>query len=442
MDPSPTRLQRMEAGARSSGSARGQQLQRRRPGTPAAPLKRLIGEALLFVRLSFLNTHPQMSRFGVDLSGVLAEMQADSCIPGIKMTDVMDAAPVLLDEAHRMRDPTFQRRVLYWKTLSGADLKSACQTNRCPTTGNKSVLSLRLALKDLPAVVPAPTPKAAGKRKADGEASAEPKPKAPKTPKPPNELATLKSSKAALAKADADDLAVIKTADLKKSLNAHVKSLAATVNADWHDSYEETAEEACVWFGKAGKAVEAALRVAGEGVALDQCHEALKLVADTWSNINAIPFRSDVGDDVSNVDTSIDVDLGGEEYADYGLISPEALLGLAWPVLLARAASDKSVADAALLRMIKDAVDNGVAEPHVASWEETEREAFVGPSVKSGRARVAALFTGSKSKWSALASTKKKHKMRNAIDRRFDGPKHLRTRHYPSDSDEEGCILM
>ena len=196
------------------------------------------------------------------------------------------------------------------------------------------------------------------------------------------------------------------------------------------------------WFGKAGKAVEAALRVAGEGVALDQCHEALKLVADTWSNINAIPFRSDVGDDVSNVDTSIDVDLGGEEYADYGLISPEALLGLAWPVLLARAASDKSVADTALLRMIKDAVDNGVAEPHVASWEETEREAFVGPSVKSGRARVAALFTGSKSKWSALASTKKKHKMRNAIDRRFDGPKHLRTRHYPSDSDEEGCILM
>ena len=173
-------------------------------------------------------------------------MQADSCIPGIKMTDVMDAAPVLLDEAHRMRDPTFQRRVLYWKTLSGADLKSACQTNRCPTTGNKSVLSLRLALKDLPAVVPAPTPKAAGKRKADGEASAEPKPKAPKTPKPPNELASLKSSKAALAKADADDLAVIKTADLKKSLNAHVKSLAATVNADWHDSYEETAEEACV----------------------------------------------------------------------------------------------------------------------------------------------------------------------------------------------------
>lgn len=32
------------------------------------------------------------------------------------------------------------------------------------------------------------------------------------------------------------------------------------------------------------------------------------------------------------------------------------------------------------------------------------------------------------------------HKMRRAIDRRFDGPKHLRTRDF-SDN-EEGCCVM
>jgi hypothetical protein len=207
---------------------------------------------------------------------------------------------------------------------------------------------------------------------------------------------------------------------------------------DWHDSYEETAEEACEWFSKCGDAVEACLRVGvGTGVGFDQCHEVLKLVADTWDNINAISFRGDVGEDVSNVDSSIECDLGGEGTATYSLTSPEGLLSLAWPCLLARAAADAAMPDAALMRMLKDAVDHGVGAPHLPSEEEAELESgAVGARLAAGRERLATLFKERKAEWSGLASTKKKHKMRRAIDRRFDGPKHRRTRDF-GDSDDD-----
>ena len=207
---------------------------------------------------------------------------------------------------------------------------------------------------------------------------------------------------------------------------------------DWHDSYEETAEEACEWFSKCGDAVEACLRVGvSHGVAFDQCHEVLKLVADTWDNINAIPFRGDVGEDVSNVDRSIELHLGGEGTATYSLTSPEGLYSLAWPCLLARAAAEAAMPDAALMRMLKDAVDHGVNAPHKASEEEVELgTGVIGVQLAAGRVRLAGIFDERKPEWSRLASTKKKHKMRRAIDRRFDGPKHLRTRDYGSDSDD------
>ena len=300
--------------------------------------------------------------------------------------------------------------------------------------------------------MPAPSSTAAGKRKAESSASKTPKESSKsKTPKTSEGFSVLKSglpksSKAALAKVDAADLAAINGAVLKKNLNTHVKSLAHTVDADWHDSYEETAEEACEWFSKCGDAVEACLRVGvGVGVAFDQCHEVLKLVTDTWDNINAIPFRGDVGEDVSNVDKSIELDLGGEGTATYGLTSPEGLCSLAWPFLLARAAADAAMPDEALLRMIKDAVDHGIDAPHQASEEEKEADLHadvVGAQIAAGRTRLASLFRDRKAEWSILASTKKKHKMRRAIDRRFDGPKHRRTRDYSdSDEGEDGCVV-
>ena len=70
--------------------------------------------------------------------------------------------------------------------------------------------------------------------------------------------------------------------------------------------------------------------------------------------------------------------------------------------------------------------------------EEDELDATAGEQVCAGRVRLGALFSDRKAEWSKMESTKKKHKMRRAIDRRFDGPKHRRTRDYDSDDSMGG----
>lgn len=98
------------------------------------------------------------------------------------------------------------------------------------------------------------------------------------------------------------------------------------------------------------------------------------------------------------------------------------------------------MADEALLRMVKDAVDHGVSAPHKASAEEAELAADgmrLPASMAKGRERLTALVVGREAEWSALPSTKKHHKQRRAIDRRFDGPKNRRTRDF-DDYDDYG----
>ena len=89
--------------------------------------------------------------------------------------------------------------------------------------------------------------------------------------------------------------------------------------------------------------------------------------------------------------------------------------------------------------MVKDAVDHGVSAPHKASEEEVERASDgmrLPTSMATGRERLTALVVGRKADWSALPSTKKQHKQRRAIDRRFDGPKNQRTRDFSHDFDD------
>ena len=78
------------------------------------------------------------------------------------------------------------------------------------------------------------------------------------------------SAEAALKAAPPADVAAIKPADVKKKLNAHVKTLARMVNSDWHDGYEEQGEECLEWISSCGTLVESALRV---GVAFGCGHE-------------------------------------------------------------------------------------------------------------------------------------------------------------------------
>ena len=274
---------------------------------------------------------------------------------------------------------------------------------------------------------------------------------------------------------------------VKKKLNAHVKTLARMVNSDWHDGYEEQGEECLEWVASCGVLVESALRV---GVAFGCGHElghavlmcatalpvastpratagGLRLasavaaatplrnsaapypvprhVADTWSQIEKIPFRCDPGECISDgawqdgskifLDLIGDADDDQARAAEYPCHSADALCSLAWPLLLGAAAASPAVGDEALLRMVKDAVDHGVCAPHKASEEEVELASDgmrLPTSMATGRERLAALVVGRKAEWSALPSTKKEHKQRRAIDRRFDGPKNQRTRDFSS----------
>jgi hypothetical protein len=168
-------------------------------------------------------------------------------------------------------------------------------------------------------------------------------------------------------------------------------------------------------------------------------------VADTWAQIEKIPFRCDPGEAISEgswqESSKISIDLGGEEAAEYTCFSADALCALAWPLLLGAAAASPAVGDDTLLRMIKDATDHGAQSVHEASEEEAELVSdgslSVPASVATGRVRLEALVVGRKAEWSALPSTKKQHKQRRAIDRRFDGPKNRRTRDF-DDYDDYG----
>eukprot|EP00928_Gymnodinium_smaydae_P091648 TRINITY_DN75381_c0_g1_i1.p1 TRINITY_DN75381_c0_g1~~TRINITY_DN75381_c0_g1_i1.p1 ORF type:complete len:500 (-),score=115.51 TRINITY_DN75381_c0_g1_i1:369-1868(-) len=262
----------------------------------------------------------------------------------------------------------------------------------------------------------------------------------------------LKKDARGKASSSAADKAAIDADEAKRVLNVYVKSLADTVDADWHDSYEETAEELQQWFEECGRRVLEVLRVGVQlGAEFGQCHEVLKQVADTWSNIEAIPFRGDASEDIANGDgvqlfANEDTDEDADDDDSRGTVHcPEELVSFAWPALLARAAADDSVPDAAILRMIRDAVDHGVQNPHEPAPGESK---FSLPSaarlrLQQGRQRVARL-AARESEWKDLPSTRKFHRMRRCIDRRFDGPKHLRTRNYDSDDegDGAGCSVM
>jgi hypothetical protein len=70
----------------------------------------------------------------------------------------------------------------------------------------------------------------------------------------------------------------------------------------------------------------------------------------------------------------------------------------------------------------------------------TEEEVGFTSNMLKGEERLKKLYEAKA--WESLPTTKIVHKQRRAIDRRFSGPKHRRTRDYSSDEDEgEGCTI-
>jgi hypothetical protein len=225
----------------------------------------------------------------------------------------------------------------------------------------------------------------------------------------------------------AEDAQLVKVVDVRKALNEYVKSLAKTVDDDWHDSYEETDEMLGEWLQACAKQTEHVLQVGVQrGAGFDHCHEILKIVQDTWSNIQAIQFRGCPAESLGEQE-AVEVELGETcDSETLGVNSAEELVAYAWPLLLARAAADEAVTDAALMQMMKDAHDHGVQQPDKPHAEESV-PCSIQNAIESGRARVKQL-AARKQEWIALPSHKKVHRERRAIDRRFDGPLHRRTR--------------
>ena len=191
---------------------------------------------------------------------------------------------------------------------------------------------------------------------------------------------------------------------------------------------------------------EAILRVScGDETLFAESHEILTIMADCWDDIRCVPTRSDVTEDAARCKDYIHCSLGvgaGEVYVANQ--NPGDVLGAVWPVLIACAANDADVSDSSLRRFIKDAVDNGVPSPHEPPEDEDEETT---EWLKTARKRLGSLFE--RGEWRALPSTKKEHTMRPVIDRRYEGPKHLRTRvfsdYFPNyyyssqDSSDEDC---
>ena len=236
------------------------------------------------------------------------------------------------------------------------------------------------------------------------------------------------------------DIDLINPAKVKKGLNQHVKSLAQAVNRDWHDSWEETGEELCRYMGECLDIVEMSLNTVIEnGVAFDWCNQVLVTIADTWDNIEAIPFRCPPDERLDPDRTYltiifIETDEGTVTRNFKAPLHIHKLLQIAWPILLAAAADPELkpdvIGDEELLQMIKDAVDNGV-EPLEITPDANGDDDYI-EYIELGYDRICKLHSKT-SAWKSLPSSKRFHAMRKGIDRRFDGPKHLRTRNYEDD---------
>eukprot|EP01034_Spumella_vulgaris_P031455 gene31455-38848_t len=135
-------------------------------------------------------------------------------------------------------------------------------------------------------------------------------------------------------------------------------------------------------------------------------------------------MRGCVSEDFANIDSiSVDVTVPENGASAFFIRNGDEIAGEIWTRFLLSAASStntEKVTDEQLAQFVKDASDYEVKilDPIVNRDE--------------GLARLTALYND-KSKWENLDSCRTKAKRIKVIDRRFDGPKHLRTRDYDSD---------
>mmetsp|Transcript_19956 Transcript_19956/g.33394 ORF Transcript_19956/g.33394 Transcript_19956/m.33394 type:complete len:341 (+) Transcript_19956:210-1232(+) len=282
-----------------------------------------------------------------------------------------------------------------------------------------------------------------------------------------------------------------KNTDLKARatvLKQSVKTLAKMVDDDWHDGHMYQDEEVNNYLNEVEPMLQAVYNISVKAQkAFERCHEIIKLIADTWDNMKTIPMRGTVEQSFEQIADASDMSVGGV----FSIRDGDEMIKKMWPRFLLAAASCSSseheVTDAALARFIKDADDFGVdilsapedededenenqdkdaddfgvdilSAPEDEDEDENENQdkgntkatsvvaitssttAKPAPSSTSttaeskGLSRLTAIY-GNRSAWSNLPTTRKVHKQKSAIDRRFFGSKNRRTRDFSSDDD-------
>ncbi|KAL7539180.1 hypothetical protein ACHAXR_009069 [Thalassiosira sp. AJA248-18] len=245
----------------------------------------------------------------------------------------------------------------------------------------------------------------------------------------------------------------IKPAPIKKALKDIVKTLARQVDADWHDGYEEQAETKGEWFEAIEEPLQAVLDIGvGKQAALLQCNEVLKIVSDSFYDLLACPCRCNTEEELSDMDKEFDLDLpwGGTFCAKSGY--QVDAWSYVWVALLRVHASMEETDDALLLQCIKDASDNMSGAKTMkfpgTLYDQSDEGYDCTFGNKDGKGvpnvdKLAQLVKDRASEWKNLPTTKKVHRMRRGIDRRFDGSPDRRTRdyHLRDSDDEDQCVI-
>ena len=251
----------------------------------------------------------------------------------------------------------------------------------------------------------------------------------------------------------------IKAAPVKKKLKEHVKTLARQVDADWHDGWEEQAETKVTWSSAIQEPLQAVLDIGvGKETALIQCNEILKIVSDSWPDLLACPCRCDTREDLGEETFQLDLPWGGVFTARGDMV--EDCWSYVWIALLRIHANSSNVNTELLLQCVKDASDNMVGAStlripeDMALYDENDEKFDITFGNKDGKGvpdgtNLAQFVKERATEWKKCPSTKKVHRMRRAIDRRFDGTPERRTRDYDdydSYDDHDGgyreCVIM
>ncbi len=242
----------------------------------------------------------------------------------------------------------------------------------------------------------------------------------------------------------------IKPAPIKRALKDIVKKLAKQVDDDWHDGYEEQAETKGEWFEAIQEPLQSVLDIGvGKQKALSQCNEVLKIVSDSFYDLLACPCRCDTKEELSDMGKSFVLQLpwGETEYsAESGY--QQDVWSYVWVALLRVHSNLDDVDEGLLLQCIKDAHDNMSGAEMIKLpgflYDQNDEKYDIGTfDQRDGKdapsgTKLAHYVNNRASEWKSLPTTKKVHRMRRAIDRRFDGTPERRTRdyHLQYDSDD------